>query len=83
VCVIAADSWDRDYFRASYLLMPRKVWPAAPLFTAYPPSQGMITGAISHHGADCLLVQSGVPIPHGWRLFSGGAYAAYLLPSQP
>jgi hypothetical protein len=78
VCVITRDSWSREYFRASDLLMPRDVWPVAPLLTRNAPSIETIAGAIARHGANCLLVQPGVPIPHGWRLLTGGAYAAYV-----
>jgi hypothetical protein len=78
VCVITRDSWSREYFRASYLLMPRDVWPVAPLLTRNPPSIEMIAGAIARHGANCLLVEPGVAIPPGWRLLTSGAYAAYV-----
>jgi hypothetical protein len=83
VCVITRDSWSRDYFRASYLLMPRNVWPVAPLLTQYPPSIEMISAAIVHREADCLLVQPDVPIPPGWRRLTKGAYSSYVRANQP
>lgn len=82
VCVITADSWNRDYFRASYLLMPRNVWPVAPLLSRFPPLVATITDAITKRGADCLLVQSGVRIPPGWRLLTAGVYASYVPEGQ-
>src|ERR1035437_7919821 len=78
VCVIARDSWDRDYLRASYLLMPRRVWPAARLLANRSPSIGTIAAALSNRKADCLLVQPGTPVPGGWRRVIDGAYAAYV-----
>lgn len=78
VCVITADSWSRDYFRASYLLMPRHIWPVASLLTRNPPSIGTISTEVRRRGANCLLAQFAVPIPHGWRPRTGGVYTLYV-----
>jgi hypothetical protein len=78
VCVIGRDSWNRDYFRASYILMPRRVWPAAPLLSVPEPPIGTLTAALSSHHADCLLVSPGAAVPDGWRRVSDGAYATYI-----
>jgi hypothetical protein len=78
ICVIGQDSWNRDYFRASYILMPRRVWPVTPLLAGPIPSLGLLTTALTGHQADCLLVQPGAAVPDGWRRVTGGAYAAYV-----
>ncbi|MGH2388332.1 MAG: hypothetical protein ACRDIE_09015, partial [Chloroflexota bacterium] len=64
VCVIARDSWNRDYFRASYILMPRRVWPAGLLLPEPTPTLGMLSAALSTRRADCLLVPPGSAIPN-------------------
>lgn len=78
VCVIARDSWNRDYFRASYILMPRRVWPAAPLLSRPVPSPGTLAATLSSRHADCLLVPPAAAVPDGWLRVSGGAYAIYI-----
>jgi len=83
VCVISQDSWNRDYFRASYVLMPRRVWPVAPLLAAWPPSSRALARAARERYATCLLVSAGIPVPSGWRRSTEGAYALYVLGGRP
>jgi hypothetical protein len=78
VCVIGRDSWNRDYFRASYLLMPRRVWPVAPLLSVPEPSIGTLAAALSSHHADCLLISPGAAVPDGWLRVSDGTYATFI-----
>ncbi len=83
ICVISQDSWNRDYFRASYVLMPRRVWPVAPLLAAWPPSARMLARAAHDRHATCLLVSADVPVPSGWHRATDGAYALYLPGERP
>lgn len=77
-CVIARDSWNRDYFRASYLLMPRRVWPIATLLTTAPPVLSTVSASLRVRAARCLLAPAGTPIPTGWRHETSGAYSLYV-----
>ena len=76
-CVIAVDAWRRDYFRASYILMPRRIWPAADL-----PSDVSLTPAALHQvmalrHASCLLAAPGTDVPPGLRQAYSGAIVLY------
>jgi hypothetical protein len=78
ICVIAADSWQRTYFRASYLLQPRIVWPAVAGPAVAPVLADRLRGALRSHRATCLLVPAGWPVPSGWSLAAHGAVNLYL-----
>jgi len=78
VCVIAQHAWSREYFRASYILMPRSVWPAVdrpglPTLTA-----SVLSQALFKRHAGCLLAAVGLPIPAGFRLLVAGDLNVYL-----
>ena len=76
-CVIARHAWHRDYFRAAYLLMPRRVWPAVddPVAQITP---SVLKAAVTALHADCLLARPGLAAPAGFRQVAGGAYALYV-----
>jgi hypothetical protein len=77
-CVIAVDAWQRDYFRASYLLMPRRIWPAVDRPTTVPLGTAALGRALAQHRAGCLLAPAGTAAPSGLRLARGGVLALYL-----
>ncbi len=77
-CVIAQDSWNRDYFRASYLLMPRRVWPVSDRLSGALPSPRVIADAMQNRRASCLLIRSGQQAPAGLQRVDTGAYLLYV-----
>lgn len=77
-CVIAYDSWRREYFRASYLLMPRRVWPAVARQDETPISAQVLTAALAAHRTGCLIAPPGVTLPAGLRRITSGAVSLYL-----
>jgi hypothetical protein len=77
VCVIAHSSWNRDYFRASYLLLPRRVWPADALLDGSRLTPEILRAALQAHHAGCLLVPTGVAAPTGMRRLTTGGIALY------
>ena len=77
-CVIARDSWNRDYFRASYVLMPRPVWPVARLLTTSLPGLATVSRSLEAREARCLLASAGTPIPRGWQRETLGVYSLYV-----
>jgi len=80
VCAVATGAWNRTYFRASYLLMPRRVWPVGPGFADGPLSAAQIVTTMATHRANCLLAAAGVPTPVAMRRLaaSGGGLALYV-----
>ena len=81
VCVVATGAWNRTYFRASYLLMPRRIWPVGPGFADGPLTVAQIAATMTEHRADCLLAAAGVPTPPAMRRLlaaSGGGLALYV-----
>ena len=76
-CVIARDSWHRDYFRASYLLMPHQVWPVAALLVDPLPTALQITTALHEYAAQCLLAPASLAVPSGMQLLWRGDYNLY------
>jgi hypothetical protein len=79
ICVIALDSWQRTYFRASYLLQPRRVWPAVAPPSTGPLPVGLVRAAARTHAATCLLAPPDQPVPPGWSLVHGGVVDLYVL----
>jgi hypothetical protein len=75
-CVVAVDAWQRTYQRASYLLMPRRVWPAADEPSSV--SSDQLSRALASRHAQCALVPAGGATPSGLRLAHGGAIALYV-----
>lgn len=80
ICAVATGAWNRTYFRASYLLMPRRVWPVGPGFADGPLSAAQIAATMAAHRANCLLAAAGVPKPVAMRRLaaSGGGLALYV-----
>jgi len=81
VCAVATGTWNRTYFRASYLLMPRRVWPVGTGFADGPLSAIQIAATMAAHRANCLLAAAGVPVLPGLRRLlaaSGGGLALYV-----
>lgn len=76
VCVVGVDAWQRTYFRASYVLMPRRVWPAANRPSSV--STAQLDRALALHHAGCALVPPGGAAPSGLRLDHGGAIDLYV-----
>ena len=67
ICAVATGAWNRTYFRASYLLMPRRIWPVGPGFADGPLSVARIAATMTAHRAECLLAAAGVPTPPAMR----------------
>jgi hypothetical protein len=67
VCVIDKDAWHEDYFRASYVMMPRRIWPYGDNALKTPLSLANVLAAMRAHHAACLLASIGTPIPTGLR----------------
>lgn len=81
ICAVATGAWNRTYFRASYLLMPRRMWPVGSGFADGPLSVAQIAATMAAHRADCLLAAAGVPVPPGLRQLlavGGGGLALYV-----
>ena len=81
ICAVATGAWNRTYFRASYLLMPRRVWPVGLGFADGPLSVEEIAATMAAHRADCLLAAAGVPPPPAMRRLlaaRGGGLALYV-----
>lgn len=81
-CVIALHAWHRDYFRAAYLLMPRRIWPAVS-DPGMPITPVVLRAALAARHASCLFAPRAMPVPAGLTLAHGGAYTLYLSPSPP
>jgi hypothetical protein len=77
--VIALDGWQRDYFRASYLLMPRAVWPYRQDPAHGPATALALRAAMTLHHATCLLAGAGIGVPSDVARVTGGAYSLYVL----
>jgi hypothetical protein len=82
ICIIALDAWHRDYFRASYLLMPRQVWPYQQQLTDTPAPTAALRAAMQRRRATCLLAGAGVRVPVNLVLASRGVYSLYVLPPR-
>lgn len=81
ICAVATGTWNRTYFRASYLLMPRRIWPVGPGFADGPLSVAQIAATMAEHRADCLLAAAGEPTPPAMRRLleaSRGGLALYV-----
>jgi hypothetical protein len=83
ICVIALDAWHRDYFRASYLLMPRQVWPYQQDLTDRSATSAALRRAMQQRHATCLLAAPGVPAPRGLVPVTRGVYDLYLSRGRP
>src|SRR5579885_3262780 len=78
-CVIARNAWYRDYFRATYLLMPRRVWPAVD-DPRTPITSAVLKDTVLARHASCLLIPPGSTAPAGFRQVTAGTYALYMPP---
>jgi hypothetical protein len=78
-CVISTDSWHEDYFRASYIMMPRRIWPYRISFSAAPPSALDIAAALVEHNATCALLSADVRPPQDLYRLTHGAYSLYVV----
>jgi hypothetical protein len=79
-CVISVDAWNEDYFRASYLMMPRRVWPYSTTLEHTAARSRDLTVALRAHDTSCLLLGAGVePPPHATRITSG-SYSVFMVP---
>jgi hypothetical protein len=79
VCVIDKDAWHEDYFRASYIMMPRQIWPFSDNARKTPLSSANLLVAMRAHHADCLLAGIGTPVPAGLRhLIVTDSYSLYV-----
>jgi hypothetical protein len=76
-CVIAVDSWHEDYFRASYIMMPRRIWPYAERSQRVP-STPDIAVAMARHHAMCALLAAGETPPRGLHQITNGTYSLYI-----
>lgn len=81
-CVIAVDAWRREYFRASYLLMPRRVWPAGQSPRTAPYTTAQLLEAAEARQASCLLTLPGQPAPAAFRRLRSGMVALYMRPGS-
>jgi hypothetical protein len=79
-CIIAVDAWNGDYFRASYILMPRHVWPYVNAPESGTPTATALSAALATHGATCLLVGRHTAVPTRARRLTTGAYSLYIVP---
>jgi hypothetical protein len=77
-CVVDKDSWHEDYFRASYIMMPRHVWPYADRASGAP-TQADLARAVKLHAATCLLLSATSPVPGGVVRRTRGAYSLFVI----
>jgi hypothetical protein len=77
-CVIDQDTWNEDYFRASYIMMPRQVWPYTGEADGGTPSAADIRVAMIARHATCALLRAGTPEPTSLVRLTFGAYSLYV-----
>jgi hypothetical protein len=77
-CVIATDSWHEDYFRASYIMMPLRVWPYAERALTAPSTLAIAAAMATHHATCALLAPTDIP-PRGLRRITRGDYSLYIM----
>jgi hypothetical protein len=76
-CVIGLHAWHRDYFRAAYLLLPRRVVPAVEdPFT--PVTEPAVAAALHANHAACMLIGGNLRAPAGYHRATTGAYSLFL-----
>jgi hypothetical protein len=81
-CVIGLHAWHRDYFRAAYLLLPRRVVPAVD--DPFSPVTGpALVAALHAHHASCLLIGATLTAPAGYSRLTIGAYSLYVSTAVP
>jgi hypothetical protein len=78
VCVIDKDAWTDDFQRASFLLLPRRVWPYSEASTQRSPTAFDLAAALSLHHAGCLLADRPTAVPAGYTRLTRGAYSLYV-----
>lgn len=77
-CVIAVDAWQHAYARASYLLMPRRIWPDSDHPIGHALSAAQIGQILALRHAQCLLAPPGSRVPSGLHLACSGAIDLYV-----
>lgn len=77
-CVIDRDAWNDDYVRASYIMMPRRIWPYTTLSTLVPPTSTNLSRALRIHNASCLLVGAQTAVPPRMLRRTSGVYSLYV-----
>jgi hypothetical protein len=78
VCVIDKDAWNEDYFRASYVMMPRRIWPSMEDSRHRILTAGGLADAMHAHDATCLLLSAHSPVPRGLMRRTSGYYSLYV-----
>lgn len=81
-CVIARHAWHRDYFRAAYLLMPRRIWPAVES-PSTPITAPVVLSSLRNHHAWCLISPRDVQAPAGYLRIASGVYDLYVPAKRP
>jgi hypothetical protein len=76
-CVIGLHAWHRDYFRAAYLLLPRRVVPAVE-GPSSPITGSIVSAALHAHHASCLLLGANLTAPAGYRRLTSCAYSLFI-----
>lgn len=77
-CVISVEAWNEDYFRAAYIMLPRRVWPYSSDLERRPATPDKLAAALTKHRASCLLLGPRNSPPPRMTRVTTGAYSMYL-----
>ncbi len=82
VCVIDRDAWTDDYQRASFLMLPRRLWPYADIPATGRADTAQLRAAMSAHHATCLLASDTAVVPAGLGRLTDAYYSLYVTPGR-
>jgi hypothetical protein len=78
VCVIDRDAWTDDFERASFLLLPRRLWPVAEQPLTGPATAAQLGAAMAADHAHCLLARPSTVVPNGLTRLTSAYYSLYV-----